>query len=107
MTIPMCPIRNLEQRLRDTFVARSTAANKRQMYDSYKLAIRWASDRIGEEGVVAFVTNGSFIDGNAESGLRGVPRGRIFPSVCSQPAGGHTRQHQIPRQHARRRRQCI
>ena len=34
----------LEQRLRETFVARSTAANKRQMYDSYKLAIRWACD---------------------------------------------------------------
>ena len=60
----------LEQRLRETFVARSTAANKRQMYDSYKLAIRWASDRIGETGVVAFVTNGSFIDGNADAGLR-------------------------------------
>ena len=60
----------LEQRLRETFVARSTAANKRQMYDSYKLAIRWACDRIGAAGVVAFVTNGSFIDGNAEAGLR-------------------------------------
>ena len=45
MTIPMCPIRNWSNVLRDTFVARSTAANKRQMYDSYKLAIRWASDR--------------------------------------------------------------
>ena len=60
----------LAQRLRETFVARSTAANKRQMYDSYKLAIRWASDRIGAAGVLAFVTNGSFIDGNADAGLR-------------------------------------
>ena len=39
-------------------------------YDSYKLAIRWASDRIGDVGVIALVTNGSFIDGNADSGLR-------------------------------------
>ena len=34
------------------------------------MAIRWASDRIGDQGLVAFVTNGSWIDGNADSGLR-------------------------------------
>ena len=34
------------------------------------MAIRWASDRIGEHGVVAFVTNGSWIDGNVDSGVR-------------------------------------
>ena len=34
------------------------------------MAIRWASDRIGNRGVVAFVTNGSWIDGNVDSGVR-------------------------------------
>ena len=34
------------------------------------MAIRWASDRIQEQGVVAFVTNGSWIGGNADSGIR-------------------------------------
>ena len=34
------------------------------------MAIRWASDRIQEQGVVAFVTNGSWIDGNVDSGIR-------------------------------------
>ena len=34
------------------------------------MAIRWASDRIGEQGVVAFVTSGSWIDGNVDSGVR-------------------------------------
>ena len=33
-------------------------------------AIRWASDRIGEEGVVAFVTNNGFLDGVAFDGMR-------------------------------------
>ena len=33
-------------------------------------AIRWASDRIGEEGVVAFVTNNSFLDAIAFDGMR-------------------------------------
>ena len=34
------------------------------------MAIRWAFDRIDEQGVIAFVTNGSWIDGNADSGVR-------------------------------------
>ena len=46
------------------------AGLKKSLYDSYKLALRWSSDRIGEQGVIAFVTNGSFIDGNADAGLR-------------------------------------
>ena len=60
----------LEERVRNTYAARSTVTNKRQLYDSYKLALRWASDRIGEQGVIAFVTNGSFIDNNADAGIR-------------------------------------
>ena len=43
---------------------------KTQLYDPYVKAIRWASDRIGEEGVVAFVTNNSFLDGKAFDGMR-------------------------------------
>ena len=60
----------LESRIEETFAARSNVTNKNSLYDSYKLAIRRASDRVGSEGVIAFVTNGSFIDGNAEAGLR-------------------------------------
>ena len=61
---------HLAERIEVTYAARSTAGLKRSLYDSYKLAIRWASDRIMDKGVIAFVTNGSFIDGNAEAGLR-------------------------------------
>ena len=61
---------HLEQRVRDTYAQRSTAALKNSLYDTYKMALRWASDRIGEQGIIAFVTNGSFIDGNADAGLR-------------------------------------
>ena len=60
----------LEQRIAETYAARSTATLKNSLYDSYKMAIRWASDRIGEQGVVALVTNGSWIDGNVDSGVR-------------------------------------
>ena len=60
----------VEKRVADTYAARSTATNKNSLYDTYKMAIRWASDRIGEQGVVALVTNGSWIDGNVDSGVR-------------------------------------
>ena len=60
----------IERRVAETYAVRSTATLKNSLYDTYKMAIRWASDRIGEQGVVALVTNGSWIDGNVDSGVR-------------------------------------
>ena len=60
----------LEKRVRNTYVERSTATLRNSLYDTYKMAIRWATDRISEQGVIAFVTNGSWIDGNADTGIR-------------------------------------
>ena len=60
----------IEARVAETYAARSTSTNKNSLYDTYKMAIRWASDRIGEQGVVALVTNGSWIDSNVDSGVR-------------------------------------
>lgn len=61
---------SLNQRIATTYAAQSTATNKNSLYASEIKALRWASDRIGKEGMVAFVTNGSFIDGNTADGLR-------------------------------------
>ena len=60
----------LANRIEETYAEYSTVTNKRHLYDSYKMAIRWASDRIKEQGIIAFVTNGSWIDGNVDSGVR-------------------------------------
>lgn len=60
----------LDRRIQDTFAARSEATNKNSLYDSYMRAIRWASDRIGDEGVIGFVTNGGWIEGNTAAGVR-------------------------------------
>ena len=60
----------LEQRVRETYAEYSTVTLKNSLYDTYKMAIRWASDRIKEQGVIAFVTNGSWIDANVDSGIR-------------------------------------
>ena len=60
----------LEKRIAETYAARSTTTLKNSLYDTYKMAIRWASDRIGNQGVIAFVTNGSWVEGNADAGVR-------------------------------------
>ena len=60
----------LDARIAETYAARSTATSLRTLYDSYFRAIRWASDRIGNEGIVAFVSNGGYIEGNTYDGLR-------------------------------------
>ncbi len=64
------PYPTLDGRIRESYAAQSSATLVNSLYDSYIRAIRWASDRISDRGVVAFVTNGSFIDGNAADGLR-------------------------------------
>lgn len=60
----------LDNRITDTYAERATATNKNALYDSYIRAIRWASDRIGDSGVVGFVTNAGFTDSNSADGLR-------------------------------------
>jgi predicted helicase len=37
-----------------TYVARSNASSSRTSYDSYIRAIRWATDRLGSEGVICY-----------------------------------------------------
>lgn len=61
---------HLDKRIEETYAAATTATNKNSLYDSYIRAIRLASDRIGEKGVVCFVSNGGFIDANTADGLR-------------------------------------
>ena len=61
---------HLDDRIRDTYGARSEATNKNSLYDSYIRSIRWASDRIGDAGVIGFVTNAGFVEGSTADGLR-------------------------------------
>ncbi|ABM96881.1 DEAD/DEAH box helicase [Methylibium petroleiphilum] len=60
----------LDERIASTYVARSKRKLFKNMYDSYVRAIRWASDRIADRGVVAFVTNGSFLKAPNLDGVR-------------------------------------
>ena len=60
----------LEGRISQTYAARVKTTLKSSLYDTYKMAIRWASDRIQEQGIIAFVTPASWIDGNVDAGIR-------------------------------------
>ncbi|SFB14812.1 Predicted helicase [Poseidonocella pacifica] len=60
----------LDTRIAETYAAKSSATLKNSLYDSYIRAIRWATDRIGDAGVVAFVTNAGWVEGNAADGVR-------------------------------------
>ena len=59
----------IDRRIKATYIAASTA-QKTKLYDMYARFIRWASDRIDENGVVAFISNSSFIDARAFDGFR-------------------------------------
>lgn len=61
---------NLDRRIEETYANASTTTNKNSLYDSYIRAFRWASDRLGNEGVIGFVSNAGWIDGNATDGFR-------------------------------------
>lgn len=62
----------LESRIENTYALESDANLKNSLYDSYIKAFRWASDRLDkkEGGIIGFVTNGNWLDGNAQNGMR-------------------------------------
>lgn len=62
--------KTLDQRVQDTYVKKSEATNNNSLYDHYIRAFRWASDRIGDSGIVCFVSNGGWLTGASGAGVR-------------------------------------
>ncbi|MCF8341359.1 MAG: DEAD/DEAH box helicase family protein [Chitinophagaceae bacterium] len=61
----------LNQRIADTYAKLTKATNKNSLYDSYLKAFRWSTDRLDKTGgVICFVSNGAWIDGNSADGFR-------------------------------------
>ena len=61
---------HVDARIKETYARKTNSANINTLYDSYIRAFRWASDRIAESGIVAFVTNGGFLRSDAAAGVR-------------------------------------
>ena len=60
----------LQRSIQNTYAKNSKGKAQNTLYDSYIQAFRWASDRLGSQGVIGFVSNGSYINGLNTDGLR-------------------------------------
>ena len=84
------PYETMDTLLKETYSRASKATNKVALSDPYVKAILWASKRIGEEGVVALVTNNSFLDGLAFDGMR-KHLAQDFDAIYILDLGGNAR----------------
>ena len=80
---------DIDQRIKKTYIAASTA-QKTKLYDMYARFFRWASDRVDENGIIAFVTNRSFIDSRTFDGFRKIV-GQEFNDIYVVDLGGDVR----------------
>ncbi len=80
----------IDQRVSETYGRASQATLLRKLSDPYVKAIRWASDRLGDQGIVAFVTNNSFVDDISFDGMRQSLE-KDFDAIYIMDLGGNVR----------------
>ncbi len=81
--------KHIDAAIKSTYIAQSTA-QKTKVYDMYARFYRWASDRLGDEGVLAFITNRSFVDSRTFDGFRKVVA-EDFAEIYVVDLGGDVR----------------
>jgi predicted helicase/very-short-patch-repair endonuclease len=69
---PNWPYKEVDRRIKDTYIKHGTAQNQIAVYDMYTRFLRWASDRLDKNGIIAFVSNNSFLDARTYDGFRKV-----------------------------------
>ena len=79
----------IDQRIKETYISRSTAQKTKQ-YDMYKRFIRWASDRLADDGIVAFITNRAYLEARQDDGFRQVAA-REFTDIYFMDLGSDVR----------------
>ena len=79
----------IDRRISETYIAASTAQKTKQ-YDMYKRFIRWASERLDDDGIIAFITNRAYIDSRQDDGFRKVVRDE-FSDLYIVDLGGDIR----------------
>jgi predicted helicase len=80
----------IDNRIKDTYIKYGTAQNKNILYDMYTRFIRWATDRLDKNGVLAFITNSSFVDALTFDGFRKVVADE-FNEIFIVDLGGNIR----------------
>jgi predicted helicase len=80
----------IDQRVAETYTRDSHATSMIKLQDVYVKAFRWASDRLGEDGVVSFVSNNGFIDQFSFDGMR-LNMAKDFSKIFILDLGGDVR----------------
>ena len=79
----------IDRRIRETYVKEGTAQRTHQ-YDMYKRFIRWASDRLSDDGIIAFITNRAYLDTRQDDGFRQIAAGE-FTDIYVMDLGSDVR----------------
>lgn len=88
---PNRPYQHVDDRIRKTYQEMGTAQNQIALYDMYVRFFRWASDRLAENGVLAFISNRSFLDSLTFDGFRKTLAAE-FNEVWIMDLGGDVRE---------------
>ena len=81
------PYAEIDRRIKETYVEESTA-QKTHQYDMYKRFIRWASDRLSDDGIIGFITNRAYLDALQDDGFRKI-MAREFSDLYIVDLGGN------------------
>jgi len=84
------PYHRVDQRISATYIKEGTAQNKNSVYDMYTRFVRWASDRVKDEGVIAFIIGRKPFAKAAYDGFRKVIA-REFAEIWVFDLGGDVR----------------
>ena len=87
------PYPAIDKQIKDTYV-KDSRARLPKLYDPFVRAFRWASERIGDSGIVAFVTNNSFIGAWTFDGMR-KHLAQDFNALYLLNLGGNIREGQV------------
>jgi predicted helicase len=80
----------VDKRIKETYIKHGTAQNQIVLYDMYVRFMRWVSDRISQNGILALITNSSFIDSKTFDGFRKVVA-EEFSDIYIIDLGGNIR----------------
>ena len=82
--------KEIDKRIKETFIKHGKAQNQIVVYDMYTRFYRWAMDRLDDNGIIAMITNRSFIDGRAFDGFRKIAASE-FNHIYIVDLGGDVR----------------
>jgi Predicted helicase len=80
----------IDNSIKETYIKQGKSQNQIVVYDMYTRFIRWASNRLSKNGIIAFITNSSFIDAKAFDGFRKVVS-QEFSEIYVIDLGGNVR----------------